>query len=104
VVAEYDIFSMPLWVDKAIDEVKNYLSLKIEKNIIEQQIKLLQEELRITTQRVNLFEKMKIPKCRENIRVINIFLGDEQTAAVVCGKIAKSKLVKKEEMASLAQV
>jgi V/A-type H+/Na+-transporting ATPase subunit D len=54
----------------------------------------LGEELRITTQRVNLFEKVKIPDTRENIRRINIFLGDQQTAAVVRGKLSKNKLVR----------
>jgi V/A-type H+/Na+-transporting ATPase subunit D len=53
---------------------------------------LLAEELSITTQRVNLFEKIKIPESRENIRKINIVLGDMQTAAVVTGKIAKHKI------------
>ena len=43
-------------------------------------------------QRVNLFEKVKIPEARENIRVIGIYLGDQQTSAVVRGKIAKKKL------------
>ncbi len=58
------------------------------------QIALLEDELRITSQRVNLFEKVKIPETKENIRKIGIYLGDQQTAAVVRGKIAKKKLVK----------
>ena len=52
----------------------------------------LAKELRSTAQRVNLFEKVKIPETRENIRVIGIYLGDQQTSAVVRGKIAKKKL------------
>ena len=32
-----------------------------------------------------------IPECREAIRVIKIALGDEQTAAVTRGKIAKGR-------------
>ena len=54
---------------------------------------LLENELRATSQRVNLFEKVKIPEAKENIRVIGVFLGDQQTAAVVRGKISKKKLV-----------
>ena len=50
------------------------------------------EELKQTSQRVNLFEKVKIPEAIENIRVIEVYLGDQQTAAVVRGKIAKKKL------------
>ena len=54
---------------------------------------LLEKELRSTSQRVNLFEKVKIPEAKENIRIIGVYLGDQQTAAVVRGKISKKKLV-----------
>ena len=63
----------------------------IEKRILEQELALLKEELLVTSQRVNLFEKIKIPEAAENIRVIRIFLGDEQTAGVARSKIAKAK-------------
>ncbi|NCB29749.1 MAG: V-type ATP synthase subunit D, partial [Clostridia bacterium] len=48
-------------------------------------------ELDTTSQRVNLFEKVKIPECKEHIRVIKIAIGDEQTASVTRGKIAKGR-------------
>jgi V/A-type H+-transporting ATPase subunit D len=51
----------------------------------------------VTTQRVNLFEKVKIPETKENIRRIRIYLGDQQTAEVVRGKIAKKKIEAKGE-------
>ena len=44
-----------------------------------------------TSQRVNLFEKVKIPEAKENIRAINIFLGDQQTTGVARSKLAKGK-------------
>jgi len=59
------------------------------------QVNLLNRELRTTSQRVNLFEKVKIPEAKENIKRIGIYLGDQQTTAVVRGKIAKNKLVAK---------
>ena len=59
--------------------------------VLEEQRRRIAEELRTTSQRVNLFEKVKIPACMENIRVIKIAIGDEQTAAVTRGKIAKSR-------------
>jgi V/A-type H+-transporting ATPase subunit D len=93
-VAAYDLFELPLWVDMAIEEVKELASLDARINLLTKQVDLLGEELRITSQRVNLFEKVKIPETRENIRTIQIYLGDEQTAAVVRGKIAKKKLVR----------
>jgi V/A-type H+-transporting ATPase subunit D len=93
-VASYNLFELPLWIDRAIDSVRELATLEARISILEKQAELLGEELRITSQRVNLFEKVKIPETRENIRMIQIYLGDEQTAAVVRGKIAKKKLVK----------
>ncbi|MEI6421578.1 MAG: V-type ATP synthase subunit D [Lentisphaerota bacterium] len=91
-VAEYDFFIEELWIDSAVDTVKKLFSLKAEQLIIRKQYELIGDELRVTTQRVNLFEKIKIPECRENIRVIQIYMGDQQTAAVGRSKIAKRKM------------
>ena len=90
----YDLRSYPLWVDKAIvalGEIARYDAL-IE--TLKERITLLEKELRTTTQRVNLFEKVKIPEAKDNIRKIGIYLQDQQTSAVVRGKIAKKKLGK----------
>lgn len=91
---EYNIFEMPLWVDSAVDNVSKLLAFDEEVKVLEKQLFLLGEELRTTTQRVNLFEKVKIPESKNNIRTIQIYLGDQQTAAVVRGKMAKNNLVK----------
>lgn len=90
-----DLFETPAWVDAGIDLLRQLIRLRIERQIIEEQYRLLSDELRTTSQRVNLFEKVKIPECRENIRVIRIFMGDQQTAAVARSKIAKGKSVEK---------
>ena len=92
----YDLFAMPLWVDKALEVVKVLSILKLELDILHFQKLLLGEELRITSQRINLFEKVKIPDTRENIRVIQIYLGDQQIAAVVRGKISKNKIMRSQ--------
>ncbi len=91
---EYNLFEKPLWVDAAVEKVSKLLAFDEEVKILEKQIELLGAELRVTTQRVNLFEKVKIPEAKENIRMIQIYLGDQQTAAVVRGKMSKNKLVK----------
>ena len=91
---DYDLAVMPLWIDRGLGVLRDLIALDVEIKTLEEQRRLLEEELRITTQRVNLFEKVKIPETRENIRRIRIYLGDEQTAAVVRGKIAKGKLVR----------
>jgi len=91
----YDLFVLAPWVDRGINAVKRLLALDAEVRILKEQLELLSVELRITTQRVNLFEKVKIPGTRESIRMIRIYLGDQQTAAVVRGKIAKSAIAEK---------
>ena len=90
----YDFLSTPLWIDKGIEACKRLSTLKAKYMILEEQQNILQDELRIIVQRVNLFEKVKIPEARENIRIIQICLGDLQIAEVVRGKIAKDKLEK----------
>jgi V/A-type H+-transporting ATPase subunit D len=97
---DWDLFEMPLWVDAAVERVKELVAADAELEILEEQHRLIAEELRITTQRVNLFEKVKIPETKENIRRIRIYLGDQQTAEVVRGKIAKKKIEAKGEQGS----
>ncbi len=86
-----DLYSSPLWVDDGFDVLEKLVRLLIERSVLGEQYLRLSEELRTTSQRVNLFEKVKIPECERNIRTIRIFLGDMQTAEVARAKIAKSK-------------
>ena len=90
-VADIDFFATPAWYDPASGMLTAVLGLKAERLVLEKQRELVTRELNTTSQRVNLFEKVKIPACRENIRVIKIAIGDEQTASVTRGKIAKGR-------------
>lgn len=89
---EYRVEDYPLWVDTAVVKLREIARLDALVKTLNEQVRLIDKELRTTSQRVNLFEKVKIPQAKENIRKIEIFLGDQQTAAVVRGKIAKGKL------------
>jgi V/A-type H+-transporting ATPase subunit D len=89
---DYEIEDYPLWVDTAIIKLREIARLDALVKVLQKRADLLQKELQSTSQRVNLFEKVKIPQAKENIRVIGIYLGDQQTAAVVRGKIAKKKI------------
>lgn len=89
---DYDLYSVPLWIDLAADKMEQALSLDLEAEVLEKQVELLSQELRVTTQRVNLFEKVKIPETKGNIKKITVYLGDQQVAAVVRGKISKKSL------------
>lgn len=86
-----DLFATPSWVDDALDLLSQLLRVRAERAILAEQRRLLADELRTTSQRVNLFEKVKIPEGEENIRVIRIFLGDQQTADVARSKLAKGR-------------
>ena len=66
----WDIFDTDWYVDDAIQALRDAVSLKEAYKVLEVQHRLLSAELRTTSQRVNLFEKVKIPECRENIRRI----------------------------------
>lgn len=90
--AEYDLFLTPLWVDAGVERLRDLVSSTEEIRVIEQGITVLRHELRITTQRVNLFEKVKIPGAKEAIRLIKIYIGDQMTNAVGRSKIAKNKI------------
>lgn len=91
---DYDLYSTPLWIDLAADKMEQALSLDLEAEVLDEQVRLLNIELRTTTQRVNLFEKVKIPETKDNIKKITVYLGDQQVAAVVRGKISKRNLEK----------
>ena len=91
-INQYDLFEYPLWADRAVEYFSILISLMAEKKVLEEQKTLLSVELRITSQRVNLFEAVKIPETKENIRRIMIFFGDQEAAAFGWAKTAKKKL------------
>jgi V/A-type H+-transporting ATPase subunit D len=91
-VARYSLFATSAWVDRVLIDLRRVNRQEVELELIELQHRLLKRELTKIVQRVNLFEKVKIPEAREVIRLIRIKLGDEMTAAVGRAKIAKAKL------------
>ena len=88
---EIDLYATDWLLDSAVQAVQDAVALREAHKILEEQYRLLSNELRTTTQRVNLFEKVKIPECKENIRTIRIQLSDRDTASVARSKIAKRK-------------
>lgn len=96
-IKEIDTWATPAWTDDAVRAVTDILALRCERKVLMRQRDLVMAELTTTSQRVNLFEKVKIPACKESIRVIKIAIGDEQTAAVTRGKIAKSRVPETHE-------
>lgn len=100
---DYDLYSTPLWIDMAADRMEKALSLDLEADVLDEQVRLLSKELRTTSQRVNLFEKVKIPEAKSNIKKISVYLGDQQVSEVVRSKISKKKIDQRNAAALLAQ-
>lgn len=94
--AAYSLFATPSWVDQALTDLRRISELNARGDVLRRRYELLHRELVRIIQRVNLFEKVKIPEAAEAIRVIRIHLGDEMTAAVGRAKIAKAKLAEAE--------
>lgn len=98
----YSLFETPPWVDAAIVELRNLAILRERIHIAYAQRLALEKEWREVSIRVNLFEKILIPRAIENIRRIKVFLGDQQLAAVSRAKVAKKKIESNKEIALAA--
>jgi len=90
--AFYDVLTTPLWVDTAVSVLQALVELRIKVSFLAEQKRLLFEELTITSQRVNLFEKIKIPEARNAIHRINVYLGDLETVAAGWARMAKKRI------------
>ena len=101
---DYDLYTTPLWVDIAADHIERAMKLDLEAEVLDEQVRLLQTELLSTSQRVNLFEKVKIPETEENIKKISIYMADQQVNAVVRSKISKRKIALRNVDSSERQV
>ncbi len=101
---EYDLYETPLWVDIAANHMETAMALDLEAEVLDEQVKLLEKELLATSQRVNLFEKVKIPETEENIKKISIYMADQQVSAVVRSKISKRKIALRNAAASEKEV
>ncbi len=89
----------PAWIDEGLAVLEALMTLRLQRRVLAEQRSVLAAELRLTSQRVNLFEKIKIPEASEALRVIRIALGDLQAADVVRAKIAKAKALERERSA-----
>ncbi|MCH5373568.1 MAG: V-type ATP synthase subunit D [Planctomycetes bacterium] len=90
-VADYSRLVTPFWVDFLIADLEKLAELRVHLQVRQERVERLDYAARRITQRVNLFEKVLIPRTQESIRRIVIFLSDQERAAVVRSKIAKNK-------------
>lgn len=88
----YSLFETAPWIDAAISELRALVELNERIKVSHEQSVALEKELREVSIRVNLFEKILIPRALGNIRRIKVFLGDQELAAVSRAKVAKNKI------------
>jgi len=90
-VQEYSLFTEPHWVDQLVVQLKTMIRLKLQYQTEQQRVSSLSEAVKKVTQRVNLFDKVLIPKAQQDIRKIRIYLSDLERAGVVRAKSTKQK-------------
>lgn len=87
----YDYLNTPHWFESLIGLVQELIETRLRIKITLSRQQLLDKAIQTVTQRKNLFEKVLIPDALNHIRLIQIFLADNERAAVVRSKIAKKK-------------
>lgn len=90
-IEDYGLLVRPHWVDRVAELLRRSLRLEVEIIVARERVGLLEQAVKKVTQRVNLFEKVLIPRTLTQIRKIQIFLGDAERAGVVIAKLAKSR-------------
>jgi V/A-type H+-transporting ATPase subunit D len=92
-VAEYSPLAKPAWVDALAERLGDAAEARTRIQVAAERVRVLARAERRITQRVNLFEKILIPRTRNHIERIQIWLGDMGRAAVVQAKLAKARQV-----------
>jgi len=93
-VAEYSPLAKPAWVDALAERLADVAEARTRIQVAAERVRILGRAERRITQRVNLFEKILIPRTRKHIERIQIWLGDLGRAAVVQAKLAKARQVR----------
>lgn len=88
---DYALLGRPAWVDVLCERMREAVELSLTVDVARRRTEVLDQAARRITQRVNLFERVLIPRAQANIKRIQIFLGDLERDAVVRSKLAKGK-------------
>ena len=94
-----DLFNTPLWVDAALEVIREQKTNRTLVEIEERNLELLQEELAEARRMKNALKEVFIPETKENIRKIEIYLGDVERLAIGCAKLVKKKKEEKKAVA-----
>lgn len=89
---DYSLFASPLWADSLVNKLQKYVYAREEVYAAKEKQDNLEKELRDVSIRVNLFEKIMIPRTQTAIKKIKVFLSDQQLMAVCQAKAAQKKV------------
>lgn len=90
-VAPYSRLAKPHWVDPLVAEIRRIGELRLQEQVFMEQMRRLTAALTRTVQRINLFEKLLLPRAEADIRRIRVALADAQRDGVARAKIAKAR-------------
>lgn len=96
-IKPYSFLTTDHWMDHLARLLIKATEIELQQKILNKRLELLDKGVQKTTQRLNLFDKVLIPRAQKNIRKIRIVLSDNERAAVVTSKIAKNKRLKAEQ-------
>jgi len=100
----YSLLARPHWVDPYVKGMQELLRLNMEKEVAHERIERLIEAEAVISRRVNLFEKVLIPRAEKNIRKIRMALADSERDAVVRAKISKRKTAARSAEERMAEL
>jgi V/A-type H+-transporting ATPase subunit D len=103
-VKRYSRLARPHWVDPAVNGLKELLQLHLEREVARERIDKLVEAEAVISRRVNLFEKVLIPRAEQNIKKIRMALADAERDAVVRAKISKRKTAARSAVEGMADL
>jgi len=88
--ADYSMLARPHWVDAVAAALEAALRIDVELDVAHERQRLLDLACKTTTRRVNLFEKVLIPRAEGMIRRIRIGLADAERYSAIRAKFAKA--------------
>ena len=88
---DYDLYDTPPWLDGVVSDLRAFRTMEVKAAIADERLSILKRELREVYIRVNVFEKVLIPRCIQTITSIKIFLDNRQLAALSEAKMIARK-------------
>ncbi len=90
--APLGLLTLPPWSDAAAAALREVVALRLEVDVRERRVAALQAALQRTMQRVNLFERVLVPRARAEIRSIQVQLADLERTALVRAKLGRARV------------